>query len=486
MIEYPLSSKPGLVAIRLDTARWMPGAILAAICSLAGVLAGVQPALAIGAAFATAFALIAFADLTAGLVVYTGIIFIEPGLLQKVLIASTIILGLAWLARVTTHREQAAGEIFFVRHRVAGYLFVLFFAWGLLSATWAQSSTDTFVDLSRYLLNIALFVIAYTAIQTRRQAGWALGGFVFAAAVVALVAPLIRPDFLTPHLAPVPGTVGADTSRFTGSLADPNEFAAVLIPALALSLGAIGALRGSSGLRLAAGAAAGLCLVSFFLTASRGGLVGLAVALVAGVLAAGRWRLQAVMALLVLAMSAFVYFSAFAPESVRQRIDEPTQGESRVKLSRVTLWQVAWQMIQDRPVEGVGLGNFENASPAYIFQPGVGFRIDAVVDQRQPAHNTYLHLFAELGVPGGLLFLAIVCLPMGATAVAARNFRRLGDQRMEIMARALIAGQAGILAAIAFFSAQSVNKLWLVLAFGPALLAVSRASPTPARSSLKT
>lgn len=449
--------------------RWAPGLVLGALSCVTGLLAGLEPAFAISAAFALAFALVAFADLTIGLAAYILFVFMEPGSLGKVLIAATVVLTLAWVVRVTS-LDQARTETFFAQHRGASYLLLLFLGWAAISTTWATSSGDAFSELWTYVINVAVFLIAYSVVQTRKQAGLIIGAYLFGAAAISLLAPFIRPEGL--GLGPEEIEVG----RYAGGLEDPNEFAALLIPAIALSVGAIAALRGSAALRLGALFAAAACLVSFFLTSSRGGLVGLGIALVAGVLVAGRWRPAALIGALTLTTCTAIYFGGLAPQDVRDRIVGATRGETRVEESRLTIWEVGWRMVEDHPVRGVGVGNFENASINYVLEPGQTGRTDRVIDQPQAAHNTYLDILAELGIPGTIVFGAFASFCVWASGAAARAFRGLKDVPMEIMARALLAGQVGMLVAIFFFSAQSVNKVWLVLALGPGLLALSRAS----------
>lgn len=463
-----------IVISRLYSPTYIAGAALCFGATLLGLLAGINPAFALAATFAAGFALICFANLTIGVVLYMSIVFLQYGSLAKTLIASALLLVLASMAKVTTSR--AAGirmRTMFTEYRLETGLFAALLTWIALSATWAGSPNEAIVDLSRWAINIAIFFVVVTAAQNRKQLVWLLGGYVVAASFVTVFGPSVRPDFLTPA-ATSAEQKSLDDLRFIGGIGDPNELAALLLPGLALAIGAVGALRVSGGLRWLAVVAAVLALATLLLTASRGGLIGLFVALVVALVFAGRWRGPAAFGAMVLLVVAFTYFGVYAPEGERQRILAPTQGEGRAQESRLTLWQVATRVIEDNPVNGVGVGNYEEESVKYVLQPGETFRSDAVIDDNQPAHNTYLQVFAELGVVGFAMFSALLAFSLWSTVRAAWNFRDLGDVPMEIMSRTLLAGQAGMLTAIFFFSAQSVNKVWLVLALGPAMLCVSR------------
>ena len=61
-------------------------------------------------------------------------------------------------------------------------------------------------------------------------------------------------------------------------------------------------------------------------------------------------------------------------------------------------------MLQDRPVLGVGLGSYKEASPEYVIQPGE-IRTDLILKTPKLAHNTYLQFATEEGSIGVLLFL---------------------------------------------------------------------------------
>ena len=71
-------------------------------------------------------------------------------------------------------------------------------------------------------------------------------------------------------------------------------------------------------------------------------------------------------------------------------------------------------------------------------QPGAILRDEFIVDRPQVAHNTYLHVLAELGVPGLVLFGALLVAGLLAAWRAAREFARRGDPFMETCARAVV------------------------------------------------
>jgi O-antigen ligase len=451
------------VTARVEASSWAVAAALAALSVLLGLLAGIDPALAIGASLGFAFLLLAFADLTAGLVAFALLSFLEfvlPGGPALSLIKGAgLLLALSWIARIATSRGRPS---FFSAHPGATLLLLAFLGWGAVSIAWSDSPSSTLVDLSRYLQVIALVVITYTAIESRSQAGWLIAAFLAGTAVTAVWG-----------LVSTPSSDPAVQFRVASTVGNANVLATVLVSGLALALGAAAALRRSTPLRAGALGVAGLCLLTLVFTGSRSGVVSVVVVLIVAILVAGRWRAQVLVASLSVALAAVVLFAALAPSDIKQRIAATTPGQLPDTEGRLTLWAVAWRMVEDQPLRGVGLGSFQTSSVHYVLQPGPLTRSDQVIDTPKVTHNIYLQALAETGVVGLVLFIAVLGFPIACALRAARNFERLGDSEMEIMARALVAALAGVLAADFFASEQFSKLLWLLLGLGPALLAIS-------------
>lgn len=435
----------------------------ASVGAVLGIVAGIDPTFAIGGALGLCVLMLAVADLSIGLAGLVLIAFLERITVASDAVTFTKVIGLvltcSWLAHLATNRSGRSAALPSA-HPVGTYVLVLFLTWAALSGIWA--SGEGFVtDLQRYLLNAVLFVIVYTAVRTRRQAGWVIAAFIAGATIAAAYGIVVRP-VVDP----------AAIDRLT--VGDPNELAAALIAGVALSLGAAFGLRKSPGLRLAAAACALVMLVGFLLTGSRGGLVGLGAALVAAIVVAGRWRWHATTLAVVVAGLATMYIAVYAPDEIRDRIVAATSGESRSGEGRDTIWAVAFRMVEDRPLVGVGLASFGDEAVAYAIEPGRTFRTDEVIDSPSVAHNTYLQVWAELGLVGLVLFLGVIIFALSTALRAARRFSGQGDLEMELVARALVVGTVGVLAANFFISEQFSNTFWLLLGLGPALLGVAR------------
>ncbi len=440
---------------------WLGG--LGLFAALVGLLAGVDPKFALAAAIGAGFVLLVFVDLAAGLALFSFFSFLELLELGSVVSVGKLggaLLALGWLAVLTT-RQDAARD-FIVVYPWMSATIGLFLGWSLLSASWAAEAGAALGVTGRFALNAILFMIVFTAVRTRRQAVMVTAAIVAGAVVATLYG-----------IANQSSAVYA--GRLSGSGLDPNELASVLVAGVALSGALWVNLRRSPGLQLAAAGAGGFCLLGIFLTVSRGGLLALAAVMVAAILFSGRWRMRVVVAGVMIVAATFLYFNVLASPEDRERVSSSTQGESRVPDGRTTIWELGWRMAMANPVAGVGAGNFPNSAKDYLLQPGALTRSDQVLrSSPQVAHNTYLGVFAELGVIGVGLFLTIIVFSLSACLRAARNFRARGDPQSEVLARAYAIALVGTLAAD-FFISQELNKqLWLLLGFGPALLSISR------------
>jgi O-antigen ligase len=367
-----------------------------------------------------------------------------------------LLLVISWLAAASTRDEQ--GTNFISAHPSMTYVLAVFVAWSTLSVVWAESSSVAFNASFRYLQNLLLFLIVFTAIRKRRDAVWLAAAFVAGATIAAVFAIAYRPD---------PGQY--DVARAAGTVGDPNELASVLVAGVILAGVLVFMLKRSPLLRLAAAGAVGLCTLGLLFTFSRGGLVALGCAMVASVFVAGRYRPAILSVMAIVGLFGVGYFTALAPQESRDRITKLDGGTGRTDI-----WRVGSRMVSAHPVRGVGSGNFQLSSVHYLLKNPGAVRYDYFVDHPKVAHNTYLHVLAELGLVGLALFLAIIGFAITCLFRAAQWFTRAGVRDLELLTRGLLLAVIGTLSADFFISGQYSKQLWLLLGAGPALLAIAK------------
>ena len=74
--------------------------------------------------------------------------------------------------------------------------------------------------------------------------------------------------------------------------------------------------------------------------------------------------------------------------------------------------KMAWQMIKEKPILGIGIGNFVNYSqnyPTYLRAAAKMLNLSVIPDWvYQPVHNIYLLIASEIGILGLLAFLVFI------------------------------------------------------------------------------
>jgi putative inorganic carbon (hco3(-)) transporter len=448
---------------------WFAAAVAAAVAL--GILASVRPVIAIGVAAGAVFVPLVVTRPILGLCTLLFLSFLEEysgvtGAFSLTKIVG-LLLVLAWVGVVATdRRDDRSRTALLALHPLLAAALGLFLAWAFISAAWAESPGEARSADLRFALNFVLFPIALIAIRTPRHVLWLFA--VFVASGLTAVA------FGLPGATEDP----ADVGRLSGAGLNPNQLGQLLAVAVVLAVALAASRRCSSVVRLAAVAAAALAAIGLFLTLSRGALLGLAAAALIAPLAVGHGRRLIALVLVVATLvGAVAWYAAIAPETALDRITHP---ERHGGSGREDLWRVGRRMVEDRPVQGVGAGNFPVSSINYLLRPGRTEQDRLIVDTPKVAHNIYLTVLAELGIVGLALFLVILGCCLRSALRAARLFAARGDPTMELLARGLFIGLFGLLVAD-FFSSQLFSKqLWLLLATAPAMLALAqRGARTP-------
>lgn len=464
---------------RLPEPRYVAGACLAILAIAIGGLAGLDPKFAIAAALGLAFIVIAIANLAAGVAIFSLLAFLElapvaGGPVFSFAKLAGLTLAISWIAVIAT--DSSGERLIFSRHPALIGAGMLFVAWALISAAWAEDPGVAISSAQRFALNLLLIPIVYTAISEAKHVRWVATALVLGGAAAALYGLSAVPSAAE---ASDSITAAADLNRITGTVGDPNLLASLLlvgsIMALALALDRGRAAAG----RVLCAIAAAICFVAIVATVSRGGIIALGVALLATILFAGKRRGRAVAGIAILAAIATTYVLAFASESQLARLETADGGSGRTDI-----WKVGWRMVEDNPGHGVGAGNFNVSSVHYLLiEPGAVARSDYIVDTPAVAHNMYLEVLAELGIPGLILFLLLLIISIAAAVRAASTFDRCGEDGLALIARGVAISLCSMMAADFFLAAEYGKLLWLLLSLGPALLAVARRTEAGAQAS---
>jgi O-antigen ligase len=133
--------------------------------------------------------------------------------------------------------------------------------------------------------------------------------------------------------------------------------------------------------------------------------------------------------------------------------------------SRVELVRAGIRIIEAHPLFGVGLEHFQSVE--YHYNPLlISLELNPHV-----AHNTYIQLGAEGGIPTLALYLAILAV----TLMTCGNAQKLQGVPEDLAALALSfqVGLIGIMVAEFFLTGQYVKIVWVLISLTPNLYAIS-------------
>jgi O-antigen ligase len=251
--------------------------------------------------------------------------------------------------------------------------------------------------------------------------------------------------------------------RPAGIVGDANYYALIAIAIFPLSV----TLMRVHGLffRVCLGVVALSLIASVMLGGSRAGFIGIAVCCVYLV-----WHMEhRALAFAVIAV-AFIAILALLPTSGLQRLTAPGTDAERSTDHRIELLEAGWNMVRAHPLIGVGLGMFKPMSLRYNPDLRAG----------RVAHNTYVGLAAELGLPACLIYVAILFFSWRRSRKMARLFTGWGLPAGEQIARGIEAGLVGYAVAAVFLSAEHVRHSWMIIFFNLALNQIALLSRRPA------
>ncbi|WP_296973844.1 O-antigen ligase [uncultured Dialister sp.] len=263
-----------------------------------------------------------------------------------------------------------------------------------------------------------LYLLVYTTISTEREKEKALYAFLAGAVVTAahgfyqyanaagMAADMEAQSWVDPERFPLL------RRRMYSTLENPNLFGAYLLMIISV-LTAFFLREGEKRRKTAFAVILLVLLLCLALTYSRGAWVSLA-AIVLGLTLFYDKRFGLLFLLVPLILA--VYHGQIA-----ERFLSLFSGEDTSVDLRFALWESTAAMIEEHPLLGVGWGTYFLAYPDYNFF----IQEEGVLIFH--AHNMYLNMLAEVGIPGGMAFLCAFF----AQAVLAWKVYRHGEDSFD-------------------------------------------------------
>ena len=337
---------------------------------------------------------------------------------------------------------------------------------GVLAGYGEEYALTFLIPLKRWLTPIALYLVTYNVVQDRRTVRQVL---VIIMIVVAVAALMAIKDYID-----VGPNSSLDHSRIGGIAEQPNMLGAFFVYYMFLfaAFWMMNWTRVRYWLLLLP---FGLCFRGIQVTFSRGAYLAFAMGGVALAFFRNKFLWVAVSCLL-----AFAVLNPWVlPKGIAQRLQSTVQDEQvsdvygdpgilnsldASSAHRLEIWGGAVRMIAEHPLTGVGYGVFPYLIHSYA--PNI---------QQMDAHNSYLIIAAEMGVPALLVFLWILIVIGWKTRWL---YRHAQDPFFKAMALGWLAGLAGLLVANMFGSRLHSEEIsayfWILCALIMRAVAIER------------
>jgi O-antigen ligase len=146
---------------------------------------------------------------------------------------------------------------------------------------------------------------------------------------------------------------------------------------------------------------------------------------------------------------------------------------------RASYLLIGAQMVRDNPLLGSGPGVF----PLRYAQSGYAklfSETQGKLDLLRRAHNTYLEIFSEMGIPAGLLFISMLLLGLRNFERARHAWQEKGEREKADLAAHLGLCLLALSLFLMFLSLPNHKYLWLLLALSSVLRGQAEGAPAPA------
>ena len=350
---------------------------------------------------------------------------------------------------------------------------VLFFLWVPFVVPFSIFKTGCLPTVEVVARTFLLFIATSALIATARDVRWFLMAIALGVFVAACLSLVLGHDVEGDRL-------GLAWGRF----GDPNDYAAMLLAGL--PMWGVTLARGNIVLRALSVVPVALILIVFAQTGSRGGMLAFAALCLALFLSLGTSRK---FIMLIASLAFFVLALGVMPSSIRLRYttmfsmneeeasDELIDEEGRNMITGAAMsaqgrWQIMVLSLKttiQHPLFGVGPGNF----PLHMFDEGVkeGKKIRGM-----QTHNTFTQVSSETGIPGAILFAAVMWLALKQTMRLRREWGgRKGEpaESIWVAASCLRLSLIATLAGAMFLSMAWHNTLYSTIAAVVALQLVA-------------
>jgi putative inorganic carbon (hco3(-)) transporter len=336
----------------------------------------------------------------------------------------------------------------------------------------------THLQVYRLLSGIALYYTLVNTCGTPQRLRLLIWGFSLGGLALALLAPF-SVDWPLGKLPFIPVAIYQRFSILVADSVHPNVIAGILALLLPLTLAwMLFAWRNLKAFEwvigiLSVASMSGVLLLSL----SRGAWMATFLAMLALVVL--RWRRGWVFIIITLGLVALAIYWFGAEHAFEILVASKTVGGIN---GRLEVWSRAVDMILDFPFTGIGMGVFQPLAdrlyPFMIFEPGQVFH----------AHNLFLQVAVDLGIPGLLAWTWILVVVILNAAKAYRAGRAHEDSLIAALGAGLLCSQIalivhGLTDAVTWGMVRPAPVVWAL--WGTAIVAALQLNKAQTEASTK-
>lgn len=327
---------------------------------------------------------------------------------------------------------------------------IIYFIIMIVSTFTSMNFMGSVRDLAIHMGGLCFLLVMYSTVDSKDSFNKIMTTIVFSATLLALhglYQYIIGVD-VDPAWVDVESSPDIRT-RVYSVFMNPNVFAEYLVMVIPISVGLFWYNKKPFKKVLFLGTT-GIMVLSLLLTQSRGGWLGFAFSALVFILLVDR-------RLLLLAVPVAVGGIFFLPSSILNRIMSIFNLADSSNDYRFRMWNIAIQMIKDNFAVGVGLGH----------QPFKDiFGTHSRTLNTYHAHNSFLQIFAELGIVGiaTFIFLLFMVFKYGVLKLTKTE-----DKYFRYVGAGVMAGLAGVFMHGFFETVLYIPKIilmfWIMVTF---------------------
>jgi O-antigen ligase len=379
-----------------------------------------------------------------------------------------IMLYTLWFTEILARRGKLAHVMPHISMPHFLYIGVVF-----LSVTVAYNTTLASFEINLLLQAFLVHIYISSTVRTKEELFLILKMLLLALWIQGMFMILVRGLGRSLSLGPVEFFIDAANQRVGGSVGGPNGASNYVVTFAAMSL-CVFLTRHEKIYKALAMAAFFSGVAGMFLTQSRGGMIAFTLSFIL-ICAFGIPRGWVPRQLPKIAVGVAIVGGLILGPILFARFLEDDGGSAE---SRLPLAQMAWEIIGDHPVLGVGSNNFAYVMPNYITP-------EFAAEWLYTVHNKYLLVWAETGTLGLITFLLIPfsIIYQGWLCWRAKDM----DAFPGLIAIGFAASTVGLIFHMQFDifnSRPQVMTLWLTSALTTAICRMRNTDPNPIQKPL--